>query len=51
MLLKAVVLAAIVPAEITTLGLLGTQGDTNIAKTNKQLVEQYKNIITQLIKN
>ena len=32
--LKAAVLAAMVPAEITTLGLLGTQGDTNIAKTS-----------------
>ena len=39
MLLKAAVPAAIVLAAITTLGLLGTQGDTSIAKTSKQLVE------------
>ena len=35
-----------VPAAITTLGLSGTQGNTNIAKTSKQLVEWYKDIIT-----
>ena len=39
MLLKAVVPAVTVPAEIITLGLLGTQGNTNIAKTSKQLVK------------
>ena len=33
--LKAVVLAVMVPAEITTLGLLSTQSDTSIAKTSK----------------
>ena len=39
--------AAIVPAAvITTLGLLGIQGNTNIAKTSKQLVEWYKKLIT-----
>ena len=37
--LKAVVPAVIVPVKITTLGPSGTQGDTNIAKTSKQLVE------------
>ena len=46
MLLKAAVLTAIVPAEITTLGLLGMQNNTSIAETSKQLIEQYKNIIT-----
>ena len=35
MLLKATILAVIVPAKITTLGLLGTQGNINIAKTSK----------------
>ena len=35
MLLKAVIPAVIVLVEITTSGLLGTQGDTNIAKTSK----------------
>ena len=44
--LKAAVPTATVPAEITTSGLLGTQGNTNIAKTSKQLVKWYKDIIT-----
>ena len=35
MLLKAAVLAVTVLVEITTLGLLGTQSDTSIAKTSK----------------
>ena len=35
MLLKAVVPTATVPAVITTLGPLGTQGNTNMAKTSK----------------
>ena len=43
---KAAVLAATEPAATTTSGLLGTQGNTNIAKTNKQSVEWYKDIIT-----
>ena len=46
MLLKAVVSTAMEPAAIITLGLSGTQGNTNIAKTSKQLVKWYKNIIT-----
>ena len=36
---KAAVPAATVPAATTTLGLLGIQGNTNIAKTSKQLVK------------
>ena len=43
--LKAVS-AATVLAVTTTLGPLGTQGDTSIAKTSKQLVEWYRDIIT-----
>ena len=35
MLLKAAVLIVIVLVEIITLGPLGTQSNTNIAKTNK----------------
>ena len=35
-----------VPVKIITLGPLGTQSDTNIAKTSKQLVEWYRDIIT-----
>ena len=42
---------ATAPAAITTSEPLGTQGDTNIAKTSKQLVEWYRKIITQVIKN
>ena len=37
--LKAAVPAAIVPAAITTSGPLGTQGDTSMAETSKQLVK------------
>ena len=33
-------------AIVTTLRLLGTQGNTSIAKSSKQLVEWYKEIIT-----
>ena len=46
MLLKAAVPAATVLAVIITLGLLGTQGNTSIAKTSKQLVKWYREIIT-----
>ena len=46
MLSKAIVFAATVPVVTTTLGLLGTQGNTSIAKTSKQLVEWYRDIIT-----
>ena len=37
--LKAVISAAMVPVEIITSGLLGTQSNTSIAKTSKQLIE------------
>ena len=51
MLFKAV-LAANAPAVLTiTLGLSGTQSNTSIAKTNNQLLEWYRKIITQLIDN
>ena len=46
MLLKVAVSAATVPAVITTLGLSSTQSNTSIAKTSKQLVKWYKDIIT-----
>ena len=41
-----VVSATIVPAVTITSGPLGTQGNTSIAKTSKQLVEWYREIIT-----
>ena len=44
--LKVAVLTATVLAVIITSGLLGTQGNTSMAKTSKQLVEQYRGIIT-----
>ena len=44
--LKAAVPAVMEPAVTTTLGPLGTQGDTSIAKTSKQLIEWYRDIIT-----
>ena len=46
MLPKAAVPTVIVLAATTTLRLLGTQSNTNIAKTSKQLIERYKDIIT-----
>ena len=49
--LKAAVPAAAVLAVIMTLGLLGTQNNTSIAKTSKQLIEWYREMITQLIEN
>ena len=49
--LKAAVPTVMEPAVIITLGLLGTQGNTSMAKTSKQLVEWYKDIITQLAEN
>ena len=51
MLLKAAVFTAIVLAVITTSGPLGTQNNTSIAKTSKQLVKWYREIITQLMEN
>ena len=50
MLLKAVS-AVIAPAVIITLGPLGIESNTSIAETSKQLIEQYREIITQLIEN
>ena len=38
-------------AKIITLRPSGTQGNTNIAKISKQLVEWYKDIITYFIEN
>ena len=48
--LKAVLVINIL-AIVMISGLLGTQDNTNIAKLSKQLVEWYKEIITQLINN
>ena len=44
--LKIVIPAVTVLAVITILEPLGTQGNTSIAKTSKQLIEWYRNIIT-----
>ena len=49
--LKAVLAANMLAATVIILGLLGTQNDTSIAKSSKQSVEWYKEIITQLIDN
>ena len=49
--LKAVPAASTPAAIVITSGPLGTQSDTNIAKSSKQSVEWYKKIITQLIDN
>ena len=39
MLLKAVLAAQVLAATVMTLGLLNTQGNTNIAKSSKQSVK------------
>ena len=44
--LKAVPAASALVAIAIISGLLGTQGDTSIAKLNKQSVKWYKEIIT-----
>ena len=43
---KVAVPAAMVLVVIITSGPLGTQGNTSIAKTSKQLVKWYRDIIT-----
>ena len=48
--LKAVLVVNILAPTIT-LGLLGMKSNTSIAKTSNKSVEQYKEIITQLIEN
>ena len=48
--LKAVLVVNVL-ATVIILGLLGIQSDTSIAKLSKQLIEQYREIITQLIDN
>ena len=49
--LKAVPAANVLAVTVTISGLSGTQGDTSMAKSSKQLVEWYKEIITQLTDN
>ena len=48
---KAVPAASVLVAIVTTSGPSGTQSNTNMAELNKQLVEWYKEIITQLVNN
>ena len=48
--LKAVLVANIL-ATVTILGLLGTQGDTSMAKLSKNIVKWYREVITQLTDN
>ena len=43
---KVVLVAQILAATVTTSGLLNTQGNTSMAKSSKQLVEWYREIIT-----
>ena len=49
--LRVVLAANILAVTVIILGLLGTQSNTNIVKLSKQSVEQYREIITQLIDN
>ena len=45
MLLKAVLVAQALAATVITLGLLNIQGNISIAKSSKQLIKWYKEII------
>ena len=49
--LKVIPTANMPAATVTISGPLGTQGNTSIAKLSKQLIEWYREIITQLIDN
>ena len=51
MLLKVILAAQVLAVTVMTLGPLNIQGDISMAKSSKQLVEWYKEIITQLIEN
>ena len=46
MLLKAVLAAQVLAVTVITLGLLNIQSNTSIAKSSKQSVKWYKEIIT-----
>ena len=48
---KVALTASVLAATVTTSGPSGTQSDTNIAKSSKQLVEWYREIITQFADN
>ena len=45
------VLVANVLATVITLGPLGMQGNTSMAESSKYIVEQYRDMITQLVDN
>ena len=51
MLLKAVPAAQVPAATVTTSGLSNTQSDINMAKSSKQSVKWYREMITQLTEN
>ena len=48
---KAVPVASVLAATVTTSGPSGTQGNTSMAKLSEQLVEWYREMITQLVDN
>ena len=49
--LKAVPAVNVLVATVTISGPLGTQSNTSMAKLSKQLIKQYKKMITQPINN
>ena len=51
MLLKAVLVVNMLIVIVIISGPSGIQSDTSIAKLSKQLVEWYREIITQLVNN
>ena len=50
-LLKAVLAAQVPAATATTSGPSNTQGNTSIAKSSKQSVKWYQEVVTQLAEN
>ena len=48
---KAVLVVNMPAVTVTTSGPSGTQGNTSIAKSSKQSIEWYREIITQLTDN
>ena len=51
MLLKIVLAAQVLAVTAMTLGPLNTQSNTSMAKSSKQSVKWYREVVTQLIEN
>ena len=51
MLLKAVLAAQVLVATVMTSGPSNTQGNINMAKSSKQSIKWYREIVIQLVEN